>query len=682
MKFTVKIAAILAVCYGVTIPLTVRASAAENNRITGKTGEPTAKDQKASDQKASDQRVTADYVLGPDDVLEISVSNHPDLNRTVTVRADGLITFPRVGDLKAQGQTPRSLATKIQSLLERSLNNARVEIIIKETRPQKARIIGAIKNAGSFDIKADWHIMDLVAVAGGLSAKPVRISGRIMRGKAVIPFDIEEAVTKPASAANLLLETDDVVVLDERSVAKQISVTGKVNNPGAYDLEENLTIISLLAQAGGPAEGAALKKAHVLREGNQIPLDLTETVNQGKTKPEIANFKFQPGDVLMIPENQARYGVMGKVVKPSYFVLPEQANAATALKALAQAGGPLPDADLANATVTRVGKPTTKILPVDIEAMVKGRAPDTFLLQEDDVLYVPEKVARVVPQVHVVGEMGKTGAFELKENLNLMTLLSEAGGASASAGLDKAYILRNNLQIPLNLYSVLIDGKNDPAISNFKLVSGDVLVVPPATKSQIHVVGQIAKPGAYELKDGMTVMSLMSEVGSASDKAALSNSYILRDGKRLPMDLNKALVTGVGDPTVASFKFLPGDVLVIPENQLRFAVMGQVGKPGYFKYPEQKTEATILKALSEAGGPIQSGENRSDLANAGIIRTVNGEATVTKINIDEILKKGNLANNVQLEPEDILYIPVKGRGFKWTDLLTPLSALSFLGIGR
>lgn len=671
MKFAVKSVIGLSLIYGALSSMAIEAYGAGGAQVkeAGKSGQ-------------SLQKPNSEYVLGPDDVIEISVSNHADLNRALTVRPDGKITFPRAGDVVAAGQTTRTLATRIQALLERTLNNARVEIIIKETRPQKARIIGAVKSAGAYDVKTDWRVMDMVAVAGGLSVKPVRIAGRIVRAKTVIPLDIEKAAIDPASAANLILQPDDLVVLEERDITKQISVAGKVNNPGAYDLDEELTLIKLLAQAGGPAEGAALKKAHILRQGNQIPLDLTATVRSGSASPEISKLKFQPGDVLMIPENQARYGVMGRVGKPSYFLLPEQEYEATALKALAQAGGALPDADLTRATISRVDNAVTRILPLDVDAMIKGNAPDNFILKEGDILYVPEKIARVIPQVHVVGQMGKPGAYEVTNNLSLLTLLSEAGGASGNAGLDKAYVLRNNAQIPLNLYSVLIEGKNDPLIANFKLVAGDVLVVPPTTKSQIHVVGQVGKPGAYELKESMTIMSLMSEVGNVGDKAALSNSYILRDGKRLPMNLSKALVTGEGDPNVAAFKFAEGDVLVIPENQARYAVMGQVARPGYFPFPEQKGEATLLKALTEAGGPIQAGESRSDLANAGILRTVNGQATVTKVNIDDILKNGKLANNIELQPEDILYIPAKGRGFKWTDLLTPLSALSFLGVGR
>lgn len=531
-----------------------------------------------------------EYVLGADDVVDIAVANHEDLNTSVTVRPDGKISLPRAGEVQAAGKTAKALASAIEFELGKTLNHARVTVTVKEVNSRHARIIGAVKASGTFVLKPGWRLMDLIAVAGGLSTKPTRITGRLIRSGEVLPFNIEQAVLRPESPDNLVLEPNDLVVLDEQNITRQIHVVGQVSRPGAYDLEENLSIVTLMAETGGPTEKAALRQAHILRGGTQVPVDLQGLLVDGKTDDPMSKWKFQAGDILVVPENQVRFAIMGQVAKPGYYPLPEKATDATLLKVLTLAGGNLTNGDLSKATITRIIDGKATVVPVNIAAMVSGSAPDNISLRADDVLFIPEMPLR---QVHVIGKVNRTGAFDLKEGFTLINLISEIGNPGEGAALSKAYILRNGQQIPLNLHAALVEGRAEPTVTNFKLQ--------------------------------------------------------------------------------------PGDVLVVPENQLRYAVMGQVARPGYYPFPEGKTDVTALSALGEAGGS-GSGDQGGDLKNAGIIRKVNGTATLIPVNIEDVLKKGNLASNVALQPDDILYVPTKKKGFKWTDILQPIAALSMFGI--
>lgn len=528
------------------------------------------------------QAATGDYVLGIDDELEITVANHDTLNRSVIVRPDGKVSFPPVGELQATGRTAGKLAAEIQKKLEVTLNNARVLVLLKVSNSRRARVLGAVAKPGAYAIKPGWRVMDLVAVAEGLTTKPARIQGRVIRKGAEIPFAVRDAAAAPQSAANVPLLPDDLVMLDATDYRNAIHVVGQVVKPGAFDLEEDLNPISLLAQAGGVLPTAALRSAHVLRQSQQIPLDLQMVLVDGKRDPAVTNFAFQPGDVLVIPVNQARVGVMGQVVKPAYYSLPEKADEATVLKVLAQAGGAAPDADLHNATVTRTENGEVKVIDLDVAALMSGAAPDSLILHADDILYLPK------------------------------------------------------------LYN------------------------------QVHVIGQVDKPGVYDLKNGLTLMSLLSEAGNPRPNARLSRSYVLRDGKQMPLNLQTTLIEGKDNPAVSNFQLLPGDVLVIPENQLRFGVMGQVTKPGFYPFPESG-EINVLEALGEGGGQIPQGDQRGDLRGAGIIRTVNGQPTVIPINIAGILTKGKAEQNVQLQPDDVLYIPPKKQGFNWSSVLGVLT---------
>ena len=615
-------------------------------------------------------RSSGEYLLGPDDVIKIQVSNHPDLDTSVKVRPDGKITMPRAGEIMARGQSVPALARTIERLLARSLNNARVQVLLIEPRARLARIIGAVKTTGTYPIQPGAHVLDLIAQAGGLTAKPTRVVGRVVRAGNVIPFDLGRAVAEPSSNSNVALRLDDVVELDTLDYTKQITVMGAVKNPGAYDLDENLTVMSLLARAGGPLEAAALRRAQVLRRGQPVLTDLSPTaVEKAKPLSPLNQFVFEPGDVLNVPENTQRFGVQGQVARPAYYLLPEDPSDATVLKALSQAGGPLPDGDLEHVTITRAEGAKTESIAVNAAQMLAGRAPDKVTLQPDDILYVPKRITRIV---NVIGPVAKPGAYPLGSDSTLLSIIAEAGNPIGGAGLSRAYVLRDGVQMPINLHPALVDRQVTPDIADFKLQDGDKIVIPD-TRGQIQVIGQVARPGAYDLDDDLTVMSLLSKTGGPLESASTRHAYVVRGGQHIDFDLSST-VAGVPDPAVAAFRFIPGDQLVIPQNQLRIAVLGQVNRPNYYPYPENRENASVLNVLSAAGGPTQG----ASLSKAGIVRMVNGASTVIPINIDQLFKKGGNTQNVLLQPNDILYVPLKGQGIRPLDLLGPLAVLGRL----
>lgn len=520
---------------------------------------------------------TGEYVLGVDDVLGIAVRNHDDLNITVTVRPDGMISMPRVGEVQAAGLTAAALAANIQAQLSKWLNHAYVIVAVNAVHSQQARIVGAVTTPGAYDLKPNWHIMDLVAVAGGLTGKPVYISGRVVRNGEILPFSVNQAYLDPQSKANIELKSGDLVILDQQITLNQIHVVGQVVNPGAFDLDEGLTVVNLLVQAGNAKPDAALDKSYVLRGSQQIPMNLQDALAGGSADKQANHFKFQAGDVLVIPVNTEQFAVMGEVSKAGYYPF---TDGITAVQALATAGGRLVDGDLRHVTMTRTENGKTTVTTLNVQAMLDGTAPTSVLLQPDDLLHVP--------------------------------------------------IIQN----------------------------------------QVHVIGEVSKPGAFTLTDDLNLVSLVAEAGSPDEDANLSKAYVLRDTQQLPVDLQKVLVDGESVPAVNSFQLKHGDILVIPRNQKRFGVMGQVGKPGYFPYPENPADATVLKALATAGG-IGSG---ADLKEASILRMVDGTPTRIPVNIRDVLGQGKLESNVELKPEDILYVPPKGQS-SWSKLLNPLVLL-------
>jgi polysaccharide export outer membrane protein len=348
----------------------------------------------SSVHSARAQKPETDYVLSPGDVIEVSVLNHNDLDKTLTVLPDGKIAFAAVGEMKAAGKTPKALAAELHRLLDKTLNNFGVTVTVKELHARKVRVIGAVKTPGSYDFKDDQRFLDVVAAAGGLSNKPARVTGRIIRGGLkVVTLDVEGAIARPETTANIVLELDDLILLDETEApAKpQVFAMGQVSKPGAFDLDNSTSILSLLAQAGNATEKAAFSKAYILRGGKELPLNLRPLVVEGKSDPLVSGFKLESGDVLFLPENEARIAVMGQALKPGYYLIPEKGQMMV-LDAINLAGIQPQGADTAKAGIIRMkgGKPV--LLPLNLDKMLKkGDLSANIPLQTEDILFIPQK---------------------------------------------------------------------------------------------------------------------------------------------------------------------------------------------------------------------------------------------------------------------------------------------------
>ena len=353
-----------------------------------------------------------DYVLGSDDVVEVNVLNHPELNRTIVILPDGKISFPEVGELKAAGKTPAELGADIRKGLEKVRNNVQVDVLVKEMKSRRVRIVGAVKTQGAIELRRKLKLMDLVALSGGLTNKPQRVKGRLSRGPETIPLDIMKAIENPASDANIVLEPEDIILLDEVDPL-YVYVAGQVERPGQYELDSGTSLMSLLLRAG-IKEDAAISKAHVARGTELVPLPgISEAVRAGKPTEELLRFQLKPGDQVFVPQLEERYSVMGAVYKPGSYPLPETKQV-TVLEALTIAGSGIQgQADFGKAGIIRQqgGKPT--LLPVNFDNLLKKQDyTQNHVLQAGDILWMPQK-----------GQRG----FQWQDLLSPLTALSVLG---------------------------------------------------------------------------------------------------------------------------------------------------------------------------------------------------------------------------------------------------------------
>jgi polysaccharide biosynthesis/export protein len=162
--------------------------------------------------------VDPDYVIGIEDVLAVNVWREQEMSRVVTVRPDGKITLPLLGEFEADGQTPKKLETAILAKLSTLVTNPEVSVIVQEIRSQKFNIVGEVQKPGTYPIAGTTTVLDAIAMAGGFKefARPKKMY--ILRkhrdgGTVKISVNYDKVIKGETPEQNMKLETKDTLVV-------------------------------------------------------------------------------------------------------------------------------------------------------------------------------------------------------------------------------------------------------------------------------------------------------------------------------------------------------------------------------------------------------------------------------------------------------------------------------------
>ena len=251
-----------------------------------------------------------------------------------------------------------------------------------------------------------------------------------------------------------------------------------------------------------------------------------------------------------------------------------------------------------------------------------------------------------IDRVYLLGQVKTPGEIQLRPTVGILELIATAGGPTNRADLAKAVVIRDKTEtIKLDLLDAFVKNR-DP---DLKLRPGDVLFIPEADR-RIAALGEVNHPGAYDLLEGQRVTELLAAAGGPTVKAGLSKAFIMRDASQIPIDLKRVLAGDVE----ANVALRAGDMLVIPENKDKIAILGAVNKPGPLDLTENMT---LIQALAEAGGPVE----KANLGALQVVRFEGGKATAIKLRADQALEGKDGSQNIKLKAGDLVYVPMKGK---------------------
>lgn len=249
----------------------------------------------------------ANYVIGPDDVLLVTVLNQPEISGIFTVERDGTFTFTFLERVTAGGLSVSEFEASLRSrLADGFFKQPQVTVVVQEYRSQRIFLVGELRTPGTYELRGGMTIIEAVAGAGSLTSGASGEVTIVRRLGAERALSLETAVAAGAPGAKIIkvdlaaLEAGDLsqnIELEDGDTlwvhkALTIYVFGEVRSPGAYPLLQGTTLLQALSLAGGVTDFGAMGRIKAIRivdgERMEVRLELDDII--------------QPNDTIVVPE--------------------------------------------------------------------------------------------------------------------------------------------------------------------------------------------------------------------------------------------------------------------------------------------------------------------------------------------------------------------------------------------
>ena len=236
-----------------------------------------------------------DYVLGPGDVLKITVYDNDDLLTKARVGDDGNIIMPLLGQVRVDGLTVSQAADHLTALLaDGYIVNPQVNLFVEEFRSKKAVVLGQIHRPGIIEMSGSITFLELISQAGGLAGdygETATIKRKSSSASDLITINLKSLIEGGDVTQNVIIQDGDTIYV---SKAGMCYVNGEVQRPDAYKCGDNITVLKLITLAGGFTGKASRSSVRILRI-----VDGEKRLYKDVEMDTIV----MPDDVIIVPES-------------------------------------------------------------------------------------------------------------------------------------------------------------------------------------------------------------------------------------------------------------------------------------------------------------------------------------------------------------------------------------------
>ncbi len=245
-------------------------------------------------------------VIGPGDLMDISVFDTPELAQRARVNGDGKITLALIGEIFVKGMTADEVRATIRTKLVDGhfVKNPQVTVFVSEYAGQMVYVTGEVNRPGGYPLLTSHRLQDLVAVAGGLTPRASNLITIERQSASPASPTVLRVNLKDSDNANPEMMPGDRITVELTGL---VYVLGDVGRPGGFliDRRTELTVLKALALAEGPTQDASLTKASLLHSkdpnAQPIPLNIKMIV-----KAKAPDLPLEAGDIIWVNSSQTR----------------------------------------------------------------------------------------------------------------------------------------------------------------------------------------------------------------------------------------------------------------------------------------------------------------------------------------------------------------------------------------
>jgi len=249
------------------------------------------------------------FRLGRGDVLQISVYDEPDLTVDgITVRPDGFVSFPLIGDIRAERQSVEDLRGMLTTQLAAYLKEPKVSVVVRRFASQRYTIIGQVVKPGMYPLDTQVTLTQAMARSGGLNqgqfhASSIELADLshafISRNGEMLPIDFVALFRAGDLRYDVPLWADDYIYIPS-ALSEEVYILGEVQRPDMFAFREGMPLSKALVVAKGFTKDADLSQVHVVRGSLTNPVLYVVDLNE-ILMGEALDVPLQSGDIVYVP---------------------------------------------------------------------------------------------------------------------------------------------------------------------------------------------------------------------------------------------------------------------------------------------------------------------------------------------------------------------------------------------
>jgi polysaccharide export outer membrane protein len=255
-------------------------------------------------------RPVSDYVLGPEDLIDVVVFQVDELKTETRVSATGEIGLPLAGRITASGKTVRELEAEISRRLRPYIEDPIVSIFVREYRSQRISVLGAVRNPHTYTVFGQKYLLDMISEAGGLTedASSLCYIQKVGTSGEALLVDLKQLLVNGRMELNVPLDSGDLVHVPRSGV---FFIDGAVEGPGYFNLQERTTLAQAISMAKGLKYEARKDLIRIYRDHGKDERELIIADYEAILKGLDKDIEIEDRDIIIVPKNGFRDFVKG-----------------------------------------------------------------------------------------------------------------------------------------------------------------------------------------------------------------------------------------------------------------------------------------------------------------------------------------------------------------------------------